>query len=325
VPLFLDNRVVDTSRSKMSFSLRALLLLLSLAAWLPACQAHCLVVKPGNSHGSVLVNGKKRTFRLHIPKNFRTGERLPLVIVLHGGLGSGRTGEWDSRMSQQSEKDHFIVAYPNGAFRTWNAGGCCGPARRRNVDDIAFMRAIIERFETELPIDRDRVFVTGISNGGMLAYRLGGELADEIAAIAPVEGCMYPFKMNSAIPVSVVAVHGTADRIVRYDGGTGSMFGYKVTAQSVADTIQFWVKRNQCNAQPRREYMGNIVKDVYSDGKAGTEVCLYTVRGGGHIWPGGRRCTMAGDRPTKEFSATEAICAFFLSHPKQREVSSDSR
>jgi polyhydroxybutyrate depolymerase len=303
-----------------------LFLLLSLAAWLPTCEAHCLVIKPGNSHGSVLVNGKKRTFRLHIPKNFSTGQRLPLVIVLHGGLGSGWSGEWDSRMSQQSEKDHFIVAYPNGAYRTWNAGGCCGPARKRNIDDVAFVRAMIGRFKAELPIDGDRVFVTGISNGGMLAYRLGGELADEIAAIAPVEGCMYPFKTNSAIPVSVVSVNGTADRIVRYEGGTGSMFGYKVTApQSVGDTIQFWVKHNQCNMQPRHEDMGNIVKDVYSGGKDGTEVCLYTVKGGGHAWPRGRRCIMAGDRPTKEFSATEAICAFFLSHPKQRETSTDIR
>ncbi len=302
-----------------------LFLLLILATCHPVCDAHDLLVKSGNFRDSVLVDEKKRTFRLHIPKNFDSRQRLPLVIVLHGGLGSGWTGEWDSRMSQQSEQDNFIVAYPDGEYRTWNAGGCCGLARKRKIDDVAFIHALIGRVQSKVLIDRDRVYVTGISNGGMLAYRLGDELADEIAAIAPIEGCMYPPKTNSKIPVSVISVHGTADRIIRYDGGTGSMFGYKVTAQSVADTIQFWIKRDQCNSPPEHEEIGNIAKDVYSGGKGGTEVCLYTLRGGGHVWPGGRRCSVLGDRPTKEFSATEAICAFFLSHPKQRETPAGDR
>jgi len=295
-----------------------LLLMLLLVTAAPGCDARDLVMKAGNSRCSVRVDGKKRTFRLHIPKDCGGAQRVPLVIVLHGGLGTGWFSAWDSRMSPQSEKDHFMVAYPNGAYRTWNAGGCCGPAWKLHVDDVGFIHALIEKCKSDLPIDADRVFVVGISNGGMMAYRLGGELADEIAAIAPIEGCMYPFETQSDSPISVVSVHGTADKIIRYDGGTGSMFGYKVTAKSVAETIQYWVKRDQCNAQPIHEVKGNIVKDLYPGGKDGTEVCLYTINGGGHAWPGGRRCTIFGDRPTKELSATEAICAFFLTHPKHK-------
>lgn len=297
--------------------LPSLLTTLLMTAHSPAGAAERLTMKPGKSHGFVVVRGRKRTFRLHIPKQFPADKKLPLVIVLHGALGCGWTGDWDSRMSEQAEKEQFIVAYPNAYTRTWNAGGCCGLARRWKVDDVGFMRAMIDRLKSELPIDEKRVFVTGISNGGMMAFRLGRELSDKIAAIAPIQGCMYRSQTDLDIPVSVIVFHGTNDSIIRYDGGTGSKFGYKVTAQSVADTIKFWVKHNECQTTPVREENGNVVKDLYRGGKSGTEVCLYTVKGGGHAWPGGRRCVPAGDRPSKELSATEVMCEFFKSHPKQ--------
>lgn len=318
-------------------------------------------MQAGTSHGSIRINGKKRTFRLHIPRGLRQDrpsgteestepKLVPLIIVLHGALGSGWSAEWDSRMSQLSEKYKFIAAYPNGAARTWNAGSCCGPARRWNVDDVRFIHEMIVRLKKELPIDPNRVFVTGISNGGMMAYTLGEQLPDDIAAIAPVQGCMFPkspeanFTMSDAkiagtinggtvsqrngfggtesggaaakAPVSVVAIHGNKDRIIRYEGGTGSMFGYKVNSQSVADTMQYWVRRDQCTSIPQHEESDIVIKDLYRDGVNGTEVCLYTVKDAGHAWPGGRRCVFAGDKPSKGFSASEAMYAFFMSHPK---------
>jgi polyhydroxybutyrate depolymerase len=301
-------------------SMRVAILLFALLTFAaPLCEARPLAMKPGHVGGSVKVNGQKRTFKLYIPKDRGTSERLPLVIVLHGALGNSWSAQYDSGMSEQAEKDHFIVAYPNGEWRTWNAGGCCGPARVMKVDDVGFIRELIHRVKNELPVDQDRIYVTGISNGGMMAYRLAGELADEIAAIAPIEGCMYPFKLDSSVPVSVVSIHGTEDKIIRYDGGTGSMFGYKVTAKSVSDTIQFWVMHDHCNAQPVHEEHGNVVKDLYTNGKNGTEVCLYTLKENGHAWPGGRRCTFLGDTPKDDLAASEAICSFFMSHPKQHK------
>lgn len=298
------------------------LLTATFVAWalavLPAIAAKPLKMKPGTQKGSVRIGGTKRSFRLHVPKKLPAAEKLPLIVVLHGAIGTGWTGEWDSRMSEQSEKDKFIVAYPNGYTRTWNAGGCCGLARRWEIDDVAFVRAMIEKIKTELPVDSDRVFVTGISNGGMMTFRIGRELSDIVAAIAPIQGCMYPSKADMDSPISVVMFHGTKDSIIRYDGGTGSKFGYKVTSQSVADTIKYWVTHNGCKQEPLTETKGNIVKDLYTGGKNGTEVCLYTLKGGGHYWPGGRRCTIFGDKPTKEFSATEAMVKFFKEHPKRQ-------
>jgi polyhydroxybutyrate depolymerase len=238
------------------------------------------------------------------------------MIVLHGALGSSWSAAWDSRMTAQSEKYHFIVAYPDGAWRTWNAGLCCGPARRLRVDDVSFVRAMIDRFESDIPIEKNRIFATGISNGGMMAYRLGLELSDKLAAVVSIEGCMFDSGTNPLLPVSVLAIHGTKDKIIRYEGGTGSMFGYKVKSQSVAETVDFWVSHDNCKHLPIHEEAGSVSKDLYTGGTDGTEVCLYTLKGAGHAWPGGRRCIFLGDHPSQEFSDTDAICSFCLSHPK---------
>lgn len=276
-----------------------------------------LKCKPGTSHGSIRVDGRTRTFRYHVPKHFDSAP--PLVIVLHGGLGSAISGERDSRMSEQAEKQHFLVAYPNGYLRTWNAQGCCGPAKRKRIDDIAFLRALIKKFEKDLAVAPNKVFIAGVSNGGMMAYRAGLELSDQVAAVASIEGCMYKTQNVLDNPISVVAINGKKDRIIRYDGGVGQQFGYKISSQSVADTIKFWVEHNHCKTIPNASKTGNVTKEIYSGGDDSCEVCLYSIENGGHVWPGGRRCTLLGDRPNHEFIATQAIAEFFLSHPKRSQ------
>jgi polyhydroxybutyrate depolymerase len=294
--------------------------------WLSATIALLLALSSGGAQASgtkkhsVVVNGTKRTYRMYLPKTYDGSSKRPLIIVLHGGAGDAGTAEWDSRMSEQAEKDGFLVAYPNGWLRTWNADGCCGPARAKRIDDVAFIREMIEQCKRNLAVDPDRIYVTGISNGGMMAYTLAQELPDEIAAIAPVEGCMY--QHGSALtaheePVSVMAIHGTADHVVPYQGGVGMLFGYKVTAPSVSDTINYWVDRDGCSKTAERSENRQVVRDIYSGGAGGAEVCLYTVKDSGHVWPGGRCCFYVGDRPKKDWSATEAMCEFFWAHPKQ--------
>lgn len=100
------------------------------------------------------------------------------------------------------------------AYRSWNADGCCGLARRWQVDDVAFIRSLIGKLKEELNVDGDRIYVTGISNGGMMAYKLGCELSDQIAAIAPIDGCLYSTQKPLASPVSVIAFHGKQDFLV---------------------------------------------------------------------------------------------------------------
>lgn len=274
--------------------------------------------KIGRSRSSITVDGIKRSYILHIPKSFSLEKKVPLIIVLHGGGGNAQSAEWDSVMSAQSEKDGFVVAYPNGFMRTWNAGRCCGGARFQDINDVEFVRQIILKLEHQLGVDPDRIYVTGLSNGGMLSYRIGSELGDMVAAIAPVEGCMYELESKSDIPVSVIAFHGMEDKIVKYNGGIGWVCGYQINATPVAPTIEYWIKRNHCDATPIREQTGKLIKELYSNGNNGTEVCLYSLTDGKHAWPGGRRAAVIFDKPRKYVSATEVMCEFFWAHPKQR-------
>lgn len=168
-------------------------------------------------------------------------------------------------------------------------------------------------------VDADRIYVTGISNGGMLAYRVGRELGDIVAAVAPVAGCMFNFKAEIQSPVSVIVFHGTKDPIIPYDGGTGSVFGYKVHSQSVAAAIDYWVRNDHCSSVPSKQHSGNVTRETYSEGRDGTEVCLYTLKGGPHAWPGGRAAWPIWNKPSRELSATDAMCEFFWKHPKHHQ------
>ena len=153
-----------------------------------------------------------------------------------------------SGMSTLADQQNFIAVYPNGTGKlpTWNAGNCCGYARQNNVDDIAFLRALIAKLQKSYSIDARRIYVTGISNGAMMSYRAACEMSDVVAAVAPVEGAQnVPCKPAS--PVSLIVFHGTADHLVPYNGGsTPYQIGPHRTDASVADTVAFWVKENGC-------------------------------------------------------------------------------
>jgi hypothetical protein len=156
-----------------------------------------------------------------------------------------------------------------------------------------------------------------MSNGGMMAYRLGCRMADRLAAIAPVAGALNEEACAPAAPLSVVAFHGTADRHVPYDGGVGPASFYPREDRAVSYAVSFWVGQNGCAPTPATETSasGAIVKDAYGGGAGGTEVVLYTIRGGGHAWPGAVG-PVAGDEPTQEISASELMWEFFARHPK---------
>jgi polyhydroxybutyrate depolymerase len=271
---------------------------------------------------SIAMDKKTRTYIVHVPRELPESQPVPLVIVLHGGLGNARTAQFDSEMSQKSDKEGFLVAYPNGTgrgsrfFLVWNAGRCCGIAVRRRTDDIAFIKRMIEDLQNEYHIDKSRIFVTGISNGGMMAYRVGAELGDIVAAIAPVAGFNAAPAVDVKSPVSVIAFHGTADRVIPYCGGDGGIFGYKITTPHISQSIQFWVDKDRCSSKPKRTESGSIVKETYQGGLNGTEVCLYTIKGGNHSWPGGKLAWPPWKHPTRELSATDAMWDFFEQHPK---------
>ena len=272
---------------------------------------------------SFIVDGRERSYLVHLPLHYTKQKSFPLVFVLHGGGGDMECSVRMSGINDKADKENFIVIYPNGTGKlkgkllTWNSGNCCGYAMKNNIDDVNFMRALIEKIENDYNADKKRIYFTGISNGAMMSYRIACELSDKIAAIAPVaEALNCP--CNSKHPVSVIIFHGTEDQHVPYNGGAGEKSVEKRIDNSVSYAVNLWTKNNDCMPTPKREDFGNIIHDIYTGGQAGSAVELYTIKGQGHAWPGGKKGLRNGnaDDPTQEISATDIMWEFFKSHPK---------
>jgi polyhydroxybutyrate depolymerase len=277
-----------------------------------------------DSTRTISVDGIKRSYIVHIPAAYlKSQEALPLVLSFHGGGGNAENEMRVSNFNPLADEKGFIVAYPNGDGRlqdkllTWNGGTCCGYALANNIDDVAFVRALVADLQTIAKIDLKRVYATGLSNGGIFSYRLACDASDLIAAIAPVSGTQNYIRCRPRAPVSVIHFHGTADENVPYQGGSGSKSIAGVQFTSVKDSIDYWVNFDQCQAAPKTETFADIKHDTYINCADGTAVELYSVIGGGHAWPGSDGpAGPVGDQPTLSISATKLIWDFFASHPK---------
>lgn len=296
----------------------------SMAATAVAITVICLATTPialgfqakavGAGIGTIEIDGRTRTYFVHVPPNYDGTVSVPLVLLLHGGTQSVLSAERMSGMSRLADRENFILAYPTGTSRsgrtpTWNSGNCCGYALRNNIDDVAFLRALIDKLKGDYNVNPRQVYVSGISNGGMMAYRAACELADEIAAIAPVEGAQN-VQCNPSFPVSVIVFHGTADRLVPFEGGTTPFQpGPRRSDTPLIDAVAFWVKLDGCSPIPKQEANREVQIDTYSGCKDGTGVTLYAIQGGHHMWPGTR---ISGN----SVRATEIMWRFFAQHPK---------
>jgi len=297
-----------------------------LAALLLVAGPACAMDGGGKDTLSSLRNdGRDRTYTVHLPPSYDPAKRWPVVLVLHGGGGHGAQMARMTGFSRKADREGFIAVYPDGSgrwqsrFLTWNAGNCCAWAYENRIDDTGFIRALIDKLKQDYAVDERRVFATGISNGGMMSYRLACELSDRIAAIGPVAGAQNT-DCRPAQPVSVVILHGTADLHVLYNGGAPLRmvdFRNPRVDRPVSEAVAFWVKHNRCGASPVREKRGTVVVERYRDCTAGTAVTLYTLQGEGHTWPGGTKWAFWADEPSREISATDVIWEFFKAHPKR--------
>ncbi|MCC6557211.1 MAG: polyhydroxybutyrate depolymerase [Polyangiaceae bacterium] len=279
---------------------------------------------PGDHKLHLTVSGGDRSYLLHLPPSHDGERKLPLVIALHGGGGHAENMARMSGLSQKSDAEGFAVVYPNGTGRfedkllTWNAGNCCGLALDRGADDVGFIRSLLDTLAARLPLDPKRVYATGMSNGGMMAYRLGCELADRIAAIGPVAGALSAKPCNPSVPISLVVVHGMDDEHVLYAGGAPKkrVDPHPRVDASVAAATAFFVARNGCDKAPARAEHGRLTQEAYTGCQQGTEVRVYSIKGEGHTWPGGRKGGPWGDEPAGEISANDLLWDFFEKHPK---------
>ena len=305
----------------------AVALFAGMGAALASCAASAASAVAGSDHTDTLLhNGRQRSYIVHLPKGHSGKKAVPLLFVLHGGGGNARGAMRMTGMNAKSDREGFIVVYPNGTGRfrdtllTWNAGHGCGYAMRHRIDDVGFFRRLIALIEKRYKTDPKRIYVTGMSNGGLMAFRLGIELSDKIAAIGPVVAAMFGDEPKPAHPVSVIMFNGTSDDAVPYRGGSSKRRTVERSMDApmkpVRYSLDFWAAANGCTGKLRRERKGNVEREAFLGCGNGTEVVLYTIRGGRHAWPGGQKIRRGGDEPSREISATDVLWEFFLKHPK---------
>ncbi len=308
-----------------------LLLLAALLAGGPAHDAHAAdadpaarITQPGTTTYTIQHEGIARRYLVHVPKSYDGAKPVPLLLSFHGGGGHMGYQASDERYGQitASETEGFVVVFPNGFSRlpgdrlaTFNAGGCCGPAKDRQVDDVGFARAIVANLTRQLNIDRQRIFATGFSNGAMLTHRLACEAPDLFRAIAPVAGTDNTQGCAPARPVSVLIIHARNDDHNRFEGGPGAKSVDRrnmAQSTSVPETLKRWLTRNACPRTPQRvlERPGAHC-DRYAPCKEGTQVAICLTERGTHSWPGARE-SRSTEPPSQALDANAAMWAFFM-------------
>ncbi|MET0321743.1 MAG: PHB depolymerase family esterase [Duganella sp.] len=282
----------------------------------------------GEHTGSIAIDGRTRTYTLHLPDDPAPAHGLPLILALHGGGMQGAAMARLTALDALADARGFIVVYPDGMDKHWNDGRS---TIRHPQDDVGFISALLDQVESRYPVDRRRVYATGLSNGALFAHRLGCELAPRIAAIAPVAGSM-PAELRPAChparPVAVLQISGTADPIMPYDGGAVADFGGRGEGgrvMAVTETMAAWAALSGCSGGAGAQMLPpasrldrtRTVRTRYADCPAAGQVVAYTVEGGGHTWPGGAqyaRPALIG-AASRQMDASAAIVDFFLSLP----------
>jgi polyhydroxybutyrate depolymerase len=248
----------------------------------------------GTSIHTISIGGLDRSYRLYTPAGLPAA--APLVVMLHGGFGTAQQAERAYGWDQLANSAKFAVAYPDGLNRAWNTnGGCCGRSAREGVDDVAFITAAVGDIARDVGLDPARVYATGISNGGIMSYTLACNTG-VFAAIGPDSATQLD-PCRSPHPTSVMHIHGTADRMIRYDGGRGAGFAH-IDGPPVPDVNAFWRNVDQCGA-PAATTSGPVTTATAQCAE-GRSVVLVTVDGGGHEWPA---------------FATQTLWQFFAAHP----------
>jgi len=273
----------------------------------------------------ITVDGTERTYLLHLPETVTLIHNLPLVFVFHGGGGTGKQIMKETGFNKISDKEKFIVVYPNGENKGWNDGRG-EPIEKTIHNDVKFISKLIDTITKQYNIDTNRIFSTGISNGGFFSFYLAYKMSNKFLAIAPVTANIpknLKDKYTLENPVSLLLINGTEDPLVKYEGGKiGFKFG-KSRGKSIStdETISIFIKNNKCSDKPKAEEIPDKIDDdecyatkyTYSGGIKNTDVVLIKITNGGHTWPGGTQYLpkkLIGNT-CKDFNGAEVIWDFF--------------
>jgi polyhydroxybutyrate depolymerase len=280
------------------------------------------------SERTIAHGGRQRTYRVH---DFAGSRPAPVVIVLHGGGGNAANAVRMTGFDRVAAREAFIAVYPDGSggrarsvLLTWNAGHCCAAAMDQQVDDVGFVEAIVDALVASGRGDASRIYVTGISNGAMMAHRLGRELSLKIAAIAPVVGAVFGDEPPPRAPMPAFIVVGAQDTTVPARGGSlrlrELLGGRSAADRDVAPAIAqaaYWARHNGCS-EPTRTTTAVSATSAWHTCSSGAPVIFHSVAGNGHAWPGGQPGGRSVAPPATAFDATEAIWTFFRSQRRPR-------
>ena len=292
----------------------AVLALLSLPVLLVLVEAVSFHVANRPS-GSFISSGRKREYVLYVPKSYDRAKPTALVISLHGAGLWGAAQKETSQWNRVADEHGFIVVYPSGEGgggpRVWHEGSEAGPSR-----DVRFISDLIDTLEARYSIDPRMIYANGLSNGGGMSFALSCTLSDRIAAVGMVGAALLvPFTWcTDQRPVPMIAFHGTADAAAPYNGGFSWVAPERF--QGVRAFTASWARRNRCGTHPVDSVVAtDVTRLEYTQCAADAAVVLYTIKGGGHTWPGGQPLPewFVG-RTSNSIDASSLMWAFFRAH-----------
>ena len=312
--LFLEDIYAPMNRTKLFF----------LALTLLCCSLKVLIAADNTGkllRESISVGEYNRTYALYRPTGWDKQKNMPLVLLLHGAGGTADDMERLTGFIDIAEREKFILVYPEGINNQWNDGR----GRNELISDVSFISKLIDFMSNEFSIDKNKVYVAGMSNGGFMTMRLACELADKITAVAAVASTVdsaVDANCQTAKPMPVMLFAGNKDKLVPLNGGVVARLQHSVLLSQHA-LAEKWALRNGCNMQPKVSSLPElnhdgttVTKTVYSGGKNNTEVITYMIGNGGHTWPGGSQYlpAMLIGKTTHELNASEVIWEFFKRH-----------
>lgn len=309
---------------------------LAVAVLLSVCVTLAKAAAPaGHEAHTITEGGLERTYLLHVPPQYDRAKPVPLVLMLHGFGGTPANAVRETGWSAKADREGFIVVYPQATrpdekaapnLRTngsaWNDGSGRFHSSERNIDDVAFIRALIERTQKEFSIDDKRVFVTGFSNGGSMTFRIGNKLADIVSAIAPVASASWADTLTPVRKISMLYITGTKDPLNPLEGGVPRLAFKKQSddgksKRSVDTQIMQWVNALGLPSTPRAdETVNGVRRQNFGAANSTPQIEYITVDGLGHVWAGGQNLLpefMVG-KPTDKLNATDTIWMFFSKH-----------
>ena len=255
--------------------------------------------------GNVVIGGEAQDYIVHVPDGYDRRTPLPLVLSLHGAANWPSFQKDVTRFNELADRERFIVAYPGGGGAVLKTFG---------LHEVKFIGALLDRLEASFNVDRSRIYVNGLSNGGGMSDVLSCVMSERIAAIGAVGSALTLTvdACKAAPPMPMIAFHGTADPLTRYNGG--KVFLAPEPFPAIPDWLSHWSRRNKCVAPPAESRVAADVTRFDYD-RCAAPIAFYRVEGGGHTWPGGIDMPewFVG-RTTHSIDASELMWAFFKDH-----------